>query len=106
MEPHTQLLAALVELYENAAQQLRDYRSAHFRRGDFVEINDPRYKGFAVVSFVDGDCPPTQLPVMLANGVVWRYRLASVVRTVNPDEVPRSLRRAWLRNNGYRLLGA
>lgn len=58
-------------------------QSFDFKKGDKVQVDNPRYKGDGIVDHVN---PPFWVWVTLSNGNTWRYEWATV--TPAPKEVP------------------
>jgi len=99
-------LAEIVASYHLAVKLLHEYRMARYKRGQFVRVNDARFKGVGIVGVYSSEIPPYKLPVLLENGNTWWYDLESIVEIVAPKDAPRSLRRAKLRWYGYKLAAA
>lgn len=96
-------LAEIVASYHAAVESLHEYRMARYKVGQFVRVNDARFKGIGMVCAYSSEIPPHKLPVRLENDNVWWYDLLSIVEIVAAKDVPRSVRRMKLRWNGYKL---
>lgn len=96
-------LAEIVASYHAAVKSLHEYRTARYKSGQFVRVNDARFKGVGMVCAYSSEIPPNKLPIRLENNNVWWYDLESIVEIVPAKDAPRSVRRMKLRWNGYRL---
>lgn len=96
-------LAEIVASYRATVAALHAYRMERYKSGQFVRVNDARFRGIGMVSAYSSEVPPHKLPVRLENGNVWWYDLESIVEIVAAKEVPRSVRRMKLRWHGYKL---
>ena len=96
-------LAEIVTSYHTAVEALHKYRLARYKSGQFVLVNDDRFKGIGMVCAYSSEIPPHKLPVRLENGNVWWYDLESIVEVVAAKDAPRLVRRMKLRWSGYRL---
>lgn len=99
-------LVEIVASYHAAVKALHEYRMARYKSGQFVRVNDARFKGIGMVCAYSSEVPPHKLPVRLENNNVWWYDLTSIVEIVPGSDVPRSVRRMKLRWHGYKLEAA
>lgn len=97
------LLASVLSSYRQSASTLREFNQSRYRTGQFVRVDDPRFKGVGMVAPRSSEIPPDLVPVRLENDNVWWYRIESIRETVPAKDAPRQLRRMKLRLNGYRI---
>lgn len=96
-----------ITLQEQACNLRRDAASLSVRKsrllptGTPVFVDAPTYRGIGVVSLADG--PADTIAVFLENGNTWWYPVEDC-QPIPWGEVPRSIRRAYLRRKGYKLL--
>lgn len=101
---HGSGLADIMTRYNQAVNDLREYRAAHFKRGQFVRVNSPSFHGIGMVCAMSSEVPPNMVPVKLENDNTWWYPIEDIAEVLTDlNKVPRSVRRMKLRWNGYKM---
>lgn len=99
-------LRHLLEEFQRIRADVLSQLYKEFPRQCFVKVNADRFKGYG---FRDGDIDssfgPLLFPVKLENGNTWNYPVEACQPEHDLTKVPRSVRRARLKHNGYKLTG-
>lgn len=84
----------LVGIYRQAAKDLKEIRAFAYKRGDYIRVDTPRFKGIGFVD-LNSETPPDQLSVTLGNGNTWNYPLEDIIEIIDKDstEIPSELKR-------------